>query len=148
MLLNSQIDQFLTATTIIETAQNENGSSITQNRSQQEKEQRQDNPCTFDTESISTISSNATSVEQNIQMMSKVFIGNFPYETKEIDLHNLVKLFGPIWEIVVLRRKDGSSCGAGFIKFHNSNDARKCVNALNHTSYNGRKLNLKLEKLS
>lgn len=148
VLLNNQIDQFLTATKIVESVHNENGSSTTQNLPQQQIEQDKETPRTFDTDSISTISLDSTSVEQNNQMMSKVFIGNFPYETKEIDLHNLVKWFGPIWEIVVLRRKDGSSCGAGFIKFHNSNDAEKCVNVLNHTSFNGRKLNLKLEKSS
>ncbi len=146
VLLNSQIDQFLTATTIVESSQNENSCGTAQNLPQQQIEQGQDNAREFDADSTSTISSDATSVDQNSQMMSKVFIGNFPYETKEIDIHNLVKSFGSIWEIVVLRRKDGSSCGAGFIKFFNPNDAEKCVNALNQSSYHGRKLNLKLEK--
>ena len=75
-----------------------------------------------------------------------MFIGNFPYDTSEVDLQLLVQPFGRVNEIIVLRHQDGRSRGAGFIKFALSCNAARCVGALDQQMYKGRKLNLKLEK--
>lgn len=73
-------------------------------------------------------------------------MGNFPYDTSEVDLQLLVQPFGRVNEIIVLRHQDGRSRGAGFIKFAMPRDASRCVDALDQQMYKGRKLNLKLEK--
>lgn len=99
----------------------------------------------FDAAADNTLNADPSSTHTD-NSMSKVFIGNFPYDTKEVDLHSLVTSYGPTLEIIILRRQDGSSRGAGFIKFCNHGDAANCVKALDQQLYGGRKLNLKLEK--
>ena len=142
LLLNvlkmKQVDQFLLKPS---------ANMIDNNNNNNEKEEKKQ-----ESDSISTISSSEEMTNNNINniidlnTMSKVFIGNLPYQASEIDIHALVEKFGSIMEIIILRRQDGTSRGAGFVKFYSPNDAIKCVNALNNVSYGNRTLNLKLEK--
>jgi len=69
---------------------------------------------------------------------SKLFVGNFPFETTENELTDKFKEFGEISEVKIITDRDsGRSRGFGFVTMQNAEDARA---ALDGEDFNGRPL--------
>jgi hypothetical protein len=71
--------------------------------------------------------------------MAKLFIGGLAWHTEEATLHDGFKEFGDIKEAVVVKDRDtGRSRGFGFVRYHEEDAARRAIEAMNNTSFDGR----------
>ncbi len=65
-----------------------------------------------------------------------VRISNVSRNTSEADLEELCKMFGSIRRIFLSRdRETGESKGFAFVAYHNTSDAKKCIERLNGYGY-------------
>ena len=65
-----------------------------------------------------------------------VRISNVSRNTSEADLEELCKVFGSIRRIFLSRDRDtGESKGFAFVAYHNTSDAKKCIERLNGYGY-------------
>ncbi|KAJ8769246.1 hypothetical protein K2173_001836 [Erythroxylum novogranatense] len=75
---------------------------------------------------------------------NSVRVTNLSEDTREPDLHELFRPFGPVSRVyVAMDQKTGMSRGFGFVNFMNKEDAQKAINKLNGYGYDN--LILKVE---
>ncbi len=76
-------------------------------------------------------------------MATKLYVGNFSYDTTEESLTKLFTEIGPVTSVsVITDRHTGRSKGFGFVEMENSADAKAAIEKLNDTEIDGRKLNV------
>jgi RNA recognition motif-containing protein len=74
-------------------------------------------------------------------MNTKLYVGNFPYETSESDLQTLFEASGEVASINIIRdRATGQARGFAFVEMSNVEGARKAINELDQHQYGGRSL--------
>lgn len=67
---------------------------------------------------------------------NSVRVTNLSEDTREPDLHELFRTFGPVSRVyVALDQKTGMSRGFGFVNFMNREDAERAINKLNGYGY-------------
>ncbi|KAJ1933471.1 Protein phosphatase PP2A regulatory subunit B, partial [Linderina pennispora] len=71
---------------------------------------------------------------------TNVYVKNLDAEVDDKALEELFSKFGKITSAVVQRDEEGASRGFGFVNFENHEDARKAVEELHETEYQGEKL--------
>ena len=71
----------------------------------------------------------------------KLYVGNLPYDTNDVELRGLFEPFGePDSARVITDRDSGRSKGFGFVEFANDSEARSAMSAMNGKDINGRSL--------
>ena len=74
-------------------------------------------------------------------MNTKLYVGNFPYETSESDLQTLFEAAGEVASINVIRdRSTGQARGFAFVEMSDAAGAQKAINELDRREYGGRNL--------
>ena len=74
-------------------------------------------------------------------MNTKLYVGNFPYETSESDLQTLFEASGEVASINVIRdRSTGQARGFAFVEMSDAAGAQKAINELDRQQYGGRSL--------
>jgi len=74
-------------------------------------------------------------------MSTKLYVGNFPYETSESDLQTLFEASGEVASINIIRdRATGQARGFAFVEMRDVAGARKAINELDKHQYGGRSL--------
>lgn len=70
---------------------------------------------------------------------AKLFVGQVPFSASEEDLRQIFGQFGGIVEVALVRQKDRSSKGCGFVRFSDRHGADKAIQALHgrHTMQGG-----------
>ena len=77
-------------------------------------------------------------------LLSKIYVGNFAWETQEDQLRDVFSRFGPITDCIIIRDKvTGRPKGFGFIEFENDNGAAEAINEMNQTVLGGRTINVR-----
>lgn len=74
-------------------------------------------------------------------MNTKLYVGNFPYETSEADLQTLLEASGTVVSIDIIRdRATGQARGFAFVEMSDAEGARKAIIELDQHQYGGRSL--------
>lgn len=74
-------------------------------------------------------------------MSTKLYVGNFPYETSESDLQTLFESSGAVASINLIRdRATGQARGFAFVEMSDAEGARKAIVELDQHQYGGRSL--------
>ena len=74
-------------------------------------------------------------------MSTKLYVGNFPYETSESDLQTLFEASGEVASINIVRdRATGQARGFAFVEMSDVEGARKAITELDQYQYGGRSL--------
>ena len=74
-------------------------------------------------------------------MSTKLYVGNFPYETSESDLQTLFEASGAVASINIIRdRATGQARGFAFVEMSDAEGARKAISELDKHQYGGRSL--------
>ena len=74
-------------------------------------------------------------------MSTKLYVGNFPYETSESDLQTLFEASGEVASINIIRdRATGEARGFAFVEMSDVEGARKAITELDQYQYGGRSL--------
>ena len=74
-------------------------------------------------------------------MSTKLYVGNFPYETSESDLQTLFESSGAVASINLIRdRATGQPRGFAFVEMSDAEGARKAIVELDQHQYGGRSL--------
>ncbi|SDT13494.1 RNA recognition motif. (a.k.a. RRM, RBD, or RNP domain) [Mucilaginibacter mallensis] len=77
--------------------------------------------------------------------MTKLFIGGFPLDIKELELVQLVAPYGTVSTIKIVRDKKTNQCkGYAFIEMLETDGAENAVAALNGAEMQGRELKLNI----
>jgi len=80
-----------------------------------------------------------TSQEEN--PAAKVFVGNLAFSATSEELKAEFSKFGEVIEAVIIKDKfSGRSKGFGFVTFSKPEEAKKAIDELNGTDFQGRKL--------
>lgn len=75
------------------------------------------------------------------QQITKIYVGNLNYSTKEGDLHNLFTKYGKVGKIEVIRdKKTEKSTGIAFLQMFNKEHAAESIKKLNGRQMMGRTL--------
>ena len=75
------------------------------------------------------------------QQITKIYVGNLNYATKEGDLHNLFTKYGKVGKIEVIRdKKTERSTGIAFLQMFNKEHAAESIKKLNGRQMMGRTL--------
>lgn len=73
--------------------------------------------------------------------MTKLYVGNLPYETTESDLQALFESAGQVSTINIVRdRATGRARGFAFVEMSDSEGAQRAINELDRHAYGGRNL--------
>jgi RNA recognition motif-containing protein len=75
--------------------------------------------------------------------LTKLFIGNLSFKTKESELADEFGAFGKVATANIITRGN-RSLGYGFVEFENDQEAQSALQALNKKSINGREINVEL----
>lgn len=67
----------------------------------------------------------------------KLFVGCLPYSKTEADLTPLFDQYGPVEEVALLRKPDGSSKGAAFVIYQNPENAKAALTNLQNYAFPG-----------
>ena len=79
---------------------------------------------------------------KGIRMSQKLYIGNLPYRTTEIDIRNFFTKFEPILSVVLISdRETGRSRGFGFIELEDA-VVDNVIAELSDTMFGGRNLRI------
>ncbi|XP_065057926.1 uncharacterized protein LOC135685787 [Rhopilema esculentum] len=73
----------------------------------------------------------------------RIYVGGLPYKADERDLRDLCNKYGRIEDAFIVLDKYSDhrrSKGYGFVTFEDKADARDCIDALDGTDYDGRRL--------
>ena len=74
-------------------------------------------------------------------MASKLYVGNLPFDTTDVDLEEAFSVHGTIASAnVITDRETGRSRGFGFVEFENEGDAQTAQAALDGQDFGGRTL--------
>ena len=72
---------------------------------------------------------------------NKLYVGNLPFNTTEVDLRALFEEHGTVESAnVIADRETGRSRGFGFVEFQNESDAQDAQRALDGFDLDGRSL--------
>jgi RNA recognition motif-containing protein len=75
------------------------------------------------------------------QSMTKLYVGNLPYQTTEADLQSLFEASGQVASINVVRdRATGQARGFAFVEMSDEEGAQKAIKELDSHEYGGRNL--------
>src|SRR5580658_1300342 len=75
--------------------------------------------------------------------MKKLFVGNIPHSTTEVELRALFEPHGAIEQVSIVTDRDtGRSRGFAFVEMADSAEAEKAIAALNGKELGGRALNI------
>lgn len=70
-----------------------------------------------------------------------LFVSNFPFTTTEDDLRTTFEAFSPVGNVrIITDRQTGRSRGYAFVELENPPALGRAIEALNETSYRGRRL--------
>jgi RNA recognition motif-containing protein len=70
-----------------------------------------------------------------------IYVGQLPYNVKEMELKELFSEFGEIASVnLIMDRYSGRSKGFGFIEMPNNSEADTAIKALNKSMLNGREI--------
>ena len=73
--------------------------------------------------------------------ITNIFVGSLPWATDDQQLQDLFSKHGEVTSAKVIRDKmTGRSKGFGFVEMPNDDEAKKAIEALNGSDYEGRKL--------
>ena len=73
--------------------------------------------------------------------MTKLYVGNLPYETTESDLQTLFEGAGQVSTINIVRdRATGRARGFAFVEMNDDDGARRAISELDQHQYGGRSL--------
>ena len=74
-------------------------------------------------------------------MMTKLYVGNLPYETTEADLQALFEASGAVSTVNIVRdRATGQNRGFAFVEMGDAESARRAIAELDKHQYGGRNL--------
>jgi RNA recognition motif-containing protein len=69
---------------------------------------------------------------EDVSMVTKLFVGNLPYDTQEEELQQLFVNFGGTHSVKVIKDKyTGRSRGFAFVEMMNQEDAQRAIDDLN-----------------
>lgn len=78
-----------------------------------------------------------------MNMSSKMYVGNIPFETTESDLRSLFSEFGQTTEVALLNdRETGRPRGFGFVTMDTRESMERCIQALDGRDFQGRTLHV------
>ena len=73
----------------------------------------------------------------------RLYVGNINFRTSEASLHQLFTNFGEVDEVAIINdRETGRSRGFAFVTMPNDDEARKAIEELNETEFEGRNLTI------
>ncbi len=73
--------------------------------------------------------------------MTKLFVGNLPFDTTESDLETLFAEAGTVESVTVMRDRDtGRARGFAFVQMSNATDAQNAIGRFNEQPFGGRRL--------
>ncbi len=73
--------------------------------------------------------------------MLKLYVGNLTFNTSEEEVKGVFEKVGPVQSVTIIKDKYSQhSKGFGFIEMINEEDAKKAIEQLNDTEFNGRNL--------
>jgi RNA recognition motif-containing protein len=73
--------------------------------------------------------------------MSKLYVGNLPYQVQEQDLNGLFSQKGQVVSVkIIMDQQSGRSKGFGFVEMSSSDEAHAAIEAFNGYDFNGRAL--------
>ena len=76
-------------------------------------------------------------------MSRKLYVGNLPYETTELDLQTLFATVGTVESVQVIRdRETGRARGFAFVEMGSDADAQKAISSLHESGFGGRSLSV------
>lgn len=74
-------------------------------------------------------------------MNTKLYVGNLPYETTEVDLQALFESAGQVASVNIVRdRATGQARGFAFVEMSDGEGAQRAINELNQHQVGGRSL--------
>ncbi len=83
-------------------------------------------------------------------LLSKIYVGNFTWETQEDQLRDAFSRFGTITDCIIIRDRatgfftnTGRPKGFGFVEFENENGASDAIKEMNQTMMGGRTINVR-----
>ena len=75
--------------------------------------------------------------------MTKLYVGNLPYETTESDLQTLFESVGPVSTINIVRdRATGQARGFAFVEMSDAEAAQRAISTLDNSTFGGRNLTI------
>ncbi|MBT5230635.1 MAG: RNA-binding protein [Methylococcales bacterium] len=79
--------------------------------------------------------------------MTKIFVGNIPFQVTEDELVDAFTDFGDVEQVnIVTDSKTGRSKGYGFITMQNASEAQDAVKILDDSSFHGRNITVNIAK--
>ena len=73
--------------------------------------------------------------------MSKIYVGNLPYQVQEQDLNGLFSQKGQVVSVkIIMDQHSGRSKGFGFVEMSSKEEAQAAIEAFNGHDLNGRAL--------
>jgi RNA recognition motif-containing protein len=82
-----------------------------------------------------------------ILVMVKIFVGGIPFNIEEIELVQLVAIYGEVCTIKIVRdKKTQKSKGYAFLEMANLEAAENAIEALDGSTFGAKQLNLNLVK--
>jgi RNA recognition motif-containing protein len=80
-------------------------------------------------------------------METKLYVGNFSYETTEVDLRSLFTQAGTVNEVALIKDRDtGSSKGFAFITMSSQEEANKAISQFNGRNLGSRELKVNMAR--
>ena len=74
-------------------------------------------------------------------MTSKLYVGNLPYSTTEDSLREIFAPFGGVKSVQIIRdRETNLSKGFGFVEMESQDVANNCIEDLNNSEVDGRRV--------
>jgi cold-inducible RNA-binding protein len=74
-------------------------------------------------------------------MSTKLFVGNLPFETSEVDLQAHFAQAGSVETVNIMRERDtGRARGFAFVEMSSGQDAQAAIGQLNEQPFGGRNL--------
>ena len=64
---------------------------------------------------------------------NRIFVGSIPYSVTDEELSKFLTDQGVIHKSCLVSKKNGKSCGFGYVEFNNAVDAERCLNIENRT---------------
>jgi RNA recognition motif-containing protein len=70
-----------------------------------------------------------------------IYVGNLPFKIEEEDLRKIFEAYGEVESVKIISDKfSGRSKGFGFVEMPDDDEARKSIDELNNTEFEGRNI--------
>lgn len=70
-----------------------------------------------------------------------IYVGNLNYRVQEEDIKTVFEDYGQVESVkLIIDKMSGRSKGFGFVEMQDDDDARKAIEALNESEFEGRKM--------